>query len=76
MKTAVFKSYQNGYFTFWFDNGDELAFEEVHPKALYKYNLKEDKALIDQTFKLTYSEIFDDLDSSVIYRIDSLTLLA
>lgn len=75
MKTAVFKSYQDGLFTFWFDNGDELAFEEVHPKALYKYNLKEDPSFIDQTFKLTYSEIFDDLDSSVIYRIDSLTLL-
>ena len=74
MKTAVFKSYQNGLFTFWFDNGDELAFEEVHPKALYKYNLKGDTSLIDQTFKVVFSEVFDDLDRA-IYRIDSLTLL-
>ncbi|MFY0713798.1 hypothetical protein J1D01_08995 [Seonamhaeicola sp. NFXS20] len=75
MKTAVFKSYQDGYYTFWFDNGDELSFEEVHPKALYKYNLKEDESFIDKTFKLSYSEVFDDLDDSVIYRIESLTLL-
>lgn len=75
MKTAVFKSYQNGLFTFWFDNGDELAFEEVHPKALYKYNLKADKSFIDKAFKLSYSEVFNDLDDSVIYRIDSLVLL-
>ena len=75
MRTAIFKSYQDGFFTFWFDNGNELAFEEVHPKALYKYNLKEDVSLVGQSFKLTYSEIFNDLDSSVIYRIDSLTLI-
>ncbi len=75
MKIAVFKSYQDGFFTFWFDNGDELAFEEVHPKALYKYNLKEDNSLIEKTFKLTYSEISNDLDSTVIYRIDSLILV-
>ncbi len=75
MKIAVFKSYQDGFFTFWFDNGDELAFEEVHPKALYKYNLKEDNSLVEKTFKLTYSEISNDLDSTVIYRIDSLILV-
>ncbi len=75
MKIAVFKSYQDGFFTFWFDNGDELAFEEVHPKALYKYNLKEDNSLVEKTFKLTYSEISNDLDSTVIYRIDSLMLV-
>ncbi|RED50308.1 hypothetical protein [Seonamhaeicola aphaedonensis] len=75
MKTAVFKSYQDGLYTFWFDNGDELAFEEVHPKALYKYNLKTDKSFIDKSFKLSYSEVFNDLDDSVIYRIDSLVLL-
>ena len=74
MKTAVFKSYQDGFYTFWLDNGDELAFEEVHPKALYKYNLKEDPSFIDKIFKLSYSEDFDDLNRA-IYRIDALMLL-
>jgi len=74
MKTATFKSYQDGLFTFWFDNGDELAFEEIHPKALYKYNLKADNSFIDKTFKLTYSEIIDDFNG-ITYRIDSLTLV-
>ncbi len=34
METAVFKSYENGYYTFLFDNGEDMVFEEVHPRVL------------------------------------------
>ena len=40
MKTATFKEYQDVYFTFIFDEGMEIDFEEVHPKVLYQYDLK------------------------------------
>ncbi len=76
MRIATFKSYQNGYYVFWFDNGDELVFEEIHPKALYKYDLKEDKSYVDKSFKLSYSEVLDNEHSdAVIYRIDTLSLI-
>ena len=40
MRTAVFRKFKNGYFTFEFDKGEDMVFEEVHPKALAKYDLK------------------------------------
>ncbi|GAA4280731.1 hypothetical protein [Gaetbulibacter aestuarii] len=70
MRTAVFKSYKNGYFTFWFENGEELAFEEVHPRVLKQYDLKNDKSLVDTNFRITFVE--DDSDDEVIYRVESL----
>lgn len=70
MRTAVFKSFKNGYFTFWFENGEELAFEEVHPRVLKQYDLKSDKNLIDKEFRITFVEDSDDDD--VIYRVESL----
>lgn len=70
MRTAVFKSYKNGYFTFWFENGEELAFEEVHPRVLKQFDLKNDKSLIDTNFRITFVE--DDSDDEVIYRVESL----
>lgn len=70
MRTAVFKSYKNGYFTFWFENGEELAFEEVHPRVLKQFDLKNDKSLIDTNFRITFVE--DDSDDDVIYRVESL----
>ncbi|WP_242084392.1 hypothetical protein [Aestuariivivens sediminis] len=70
MRTAVFKSYKNGYYKFWFDNGDELAFEEVHPRVLKQFDLKNDKSLIDKNFRITFVEDGDDDD--VIYRVESL----
>ena len=70
MRTAVFKSFKNGYFTFWFENGEELAFEEVHPRVLKQYDLKNDKSLIDTNFRITFVE--DDSDDEVIYRVESL----
>ncbi|WP_250433165.1 hypothetical protein [Hanstruepera flava] len=73
MRTAVFKSYKNGYFTFWFENGEELVFEEVHPRVLKQFDLKNDKSLIDQEFKVSFVELYeDDDDDLVIYRIESL----
>ncbi|WP_242091896.1 hypothetical protein [Aestuariivivens sediminicola] len=70
MRTAVFKSYKNGYYKFWFDNGDELEFEEVHPRVLKQFDLKNDKSLIDKNFRITFVEDGDDDD--VIYRVESL----
>ncbi|WP_242131435.1 hypothetical protein [Aestuariivivens marinum] len=70
MRTAVFKSYKNGYYTFWFENGDELAFEEVHPRVLKQFDLKNDKSLIDKEFRITFVE--DEDGDDVIYRVESL----
>ena len=73
MRTAVFKSYNNGYFTFWFENGEELAFEEAHPRVLKQFDLKNDKSLIDQEFKISFVELYEDDDEDlVIYRVESL----
>jgi len=76
MKKAVFKSYKSGYYTFEFSNGEDMVFEEVHPKALSQYNLKSDSSLVGREFQLTFSEVFEDTDEDlVIYRIESLKLL-
>ncbi|HPF96923.1 MAG: hypothetical protein R2802_06305 [Flavobacteriaceae bacterium] len=75
METAVFKSYRKGYYTFEFDNGEDMVFEEVHPKVLSQYKLKEDESLIGMEFKLTFSEVYTDDDDLVIYRIESLKLI-
>ncbi|HZW62024.1 MAG TPA: hypothetical protein VFF15_00105 [Flavobacteriaceae bacterium] len=75
MEIAVFKSYKNGYYTFEFDNGEDMVFEEAHPKVLSQYNLKTDKELVGKTFQLTFSEVFEDTDDDlVIYRIESLKM--
>ena len=70
MRIVTFKSYKNGYYTFWFDNGDELAFEEVHPRVLKQFDLKNDKSLIDKEFRMTFVE--DEDGDDVIYRVESL----
>jgi len=76
MARAIFKSYKNGYYTFEFETGEDMVFEEIHPKALYKYNLKSDSSYIDKEFQLTYSEVIEDTDQDlVIYTIESLKLL-
>ncbi len=73
METAVFKSYKNGYYTFLFDNGEDMVFEEVHPRVLKQFDLKNDKSLIDKEFKVSFVEVFDDGDEDfLIYRIESL----
>jgi hypothetical protein len=70
MRTAAFKSYKNGYYMFWFENGEELAFEEVHPRVLKQFDLKNDKSLIDKDFRITFVEDEDGEDA--IYRVESL----
>lgn len=70
MRTAAFKSYKNGYFTFWFENGEELSFEEVHPRVLKQYDLKNDLNLVDRDFKITFVE--DGDEDNPIYRVESL----
>jgi hypothetical protein len=73
METAVFKSYENGYYTFLFDNGEDMVFEEVHPRVLKQYDLKNDKTLINKKFEVLFVEVFDDSDDDfLIYKIESL----
>lgn len=71
MISAQFKSYRDGYYHFVFETGEDMAFDQVHPKVLYHYNLKEDESLIDAMFLLTFSEQFED-DDHITYIIDSL----
>lgn len=76
MDIAVFQKYEDGFFSFLFDDGTEVNFEEIHPKALYKYNLKEDETFIDKSFKLSFSEVLDNKGAeTIIYRIDRLVLV-
>jgi hypothetical protein len=73
MELTIFKSYKNGYFTFLFENGEDMVFDEAHPRVLKQYNLKDDKTLINRTFRISFVEVYDDSDDdSVIYRIESL----
>ncbi|MGE5944284.1 MAG: hypothetical protein ACM31G_08090 [Flavobacteriales bacterium] len=73
METAVFKSYENGYYTFLFDNGEDMVFEEVHPRVLKQFDLKNDSSLVGKEFKVSFVEVFDDGDEDfLIYRIESL----
>ena len=74
MIAAIFKSFENGYFTFLFETGEDMVFEEIHPKALYKYDLRSDTSYINKEFHLNFSEVVEETDS-VIYRIDSLKLI-
>ncbi|SHI37020.1 hypothetical protein [Algibacter luteus] len=70
MRTAVFKSYKNGLYKFWFENGEELSFEEVHPRVLKQFDLKNDKSLRETEFRITFIE--DGDDENPIYRVESL----
>jgi hypothetical protein len=73
METAVFKSYENGYYTFLFDNGEDMVFEEVHPRVLKQFDLKNDSSLVGKEFRVSFVEVFDDADEDfLIYRIESL----
>jgi len=73
MEKAVFKSYKNGYYTFLFENGEDMVFEEVHPRVLKQFDLKSDTSLIDKEFRVSFVEVFDDADDDfIIYRIESL----
>lgn len=76
MERAVYKKYENGYYTFLFENGEDMVFEEVNPRVLYQFDLKNDKSLINQTFNIKFVEVYDDDDDDfLIYRIETLKLL-
>lgn len=71
MSEAVFTSYKNGFYTFLFESGEEMIFDEVHPRALKQYDLKNDKSLIGKSFKVVFIEV-ESSDDDVIYRVESL----
>jgi hypothetical protein len=73
MREAEFLSYKNGYFTFLFENGEELIFDEIHPRVLKQFDLKNDESLINKSFKITFIEVSENNDEDfVIYRVESL----
>ncbi|HLV15585.1 MAG TPA: hypothetical protein VKY41_10415 [Xanthomarina sp.] len=73
MREAEFLSYEDGYYTFLFENGEELVFDEVHPRVLKQFDLKNDESYINQCFKITFVEVSGDEDDDfVIYRVESL----
>jgi len=73
MIEAVFISYKDGYFKFLFETGEEMVFEEVHPRTLKQFDLKNDKSLIGKSFMVSFIEVIEDSDEDfVIYRIESL----
>ena len=75
-QTAVFKSYNNGYYTFIFENDMEVVFEEIRLEILEKYDLKNDLSLRNKVFNLAYSEaIEDDDDDFIILKIEYLELI-
>ena len=73
---VVFKSSENGYYTFILNKGLNMVFEEVHPQILLKYDLKNDKTLINKMFHLAFSEnLEDDKDDFINFRIEYLELI-
>lgn len=73
MREAEFLSYKDGFYTFLFDNGEELVFDEIHPRVLKHYDLKNDESYINQSFKITFIEVSGDNEEDfVIYRVESL----
>jgi hypothetical protein len=73
MIEAVFTSYEDGYYKFLFETGEDMSFEEVHPRALKQFDLKNDKSLIGKSFRVSFVEVIEDDDEDfVIYRIESL----
>jgi hypothetical protein len=73
MRVAEFLSYEDGYFTFMFENGEELVFDEVLPRVLKQFDLENDESLINKSFRITFIEVYDKHDEdSVIYRVESL----
>lgn len=76
MEKVIYKKFENGYYTFLFENGEEMVFEEVNPRVLHKFDLKNDKFLINEKFHLSFVEVFDDEDEDfIIYRIEYLELI-
>lgn len=75
-ETAVFKSYENGHYTFMLNKGVYMIFEEVHPQILLKYDLENDKTLISKVFHLAFLENKEYVeDDFIIFRIEYLELV-
>ncbi|WP_445958097.1 hypothetical protein [Yeosuana sp.] len=73
MKEAVFISYKNGYFKFLFESGEDMVFDDVHPRILKQFDLKNDTSFIGKSFKISFLEVIENSDQdAVIYRIESL----
>lgn len=50
-----------------------MVFEEVQPRVLKQFDLKNDLSLIGKAYKVSFVEVFDDGDEDfLIYRIESL----
>ncbi|MBV1924208.1 MAG: hypothetical protein KUG68_09300 [Flavobacteriaceae bacterium] len=74
MKIATFISFTDGFFKFTFENGEDMYFEEIHPKVLHQFDLENDEDYIDQEFKVIYSESMLD-DETMYYRIENLKIV-
>lgn len=73
MKEAVFISYKNGYFKFLFESGEDMVFDDVHPRVLKQFDLKNDTSFIGKSFKISFLEVIENSEQdAVIYRIESL----
>ena len=74
MKTTIFKKFtKKGFYKFEFEDGSEIMFDDVLPKVLAKYDLKNDKSLLDTEFYITFTEEQDRKDPDlVIYTIMNL----
>jgi hypothetical protein len=72
-KTAVFKSYENGYYTFMLNKCEAMVFEEVHPQILLKYDVENDKTLISKLFHLAFLENKENVEEDFInFRMEYL----
>ncbi|CAM1346345.1 hypothetical protein [Tenacibaculum crassostreae] len=73
---GVYQGYTNGYYVFELENGDIIDFEQINKKNLEAFDLKS-SAFKNKKFKITYKEIFDDVDDEnlVIFKLDNLQLL-
>ncbi|WP_298900889.1 hypothetical protein [uncultured Psychroserpens sp.] len=77
-ETAIFKSYTNtnGFYIFKLGNNEDIIFKEIHPQMLKKFNLKNDKRLINKRFCIKYTEnSIGNQDDFIIYRIEYLVLM-
>ena len=73
MKKAEFLFYKDGFYTFLFEDGEELVFDEIHPRVLSQFDLKNDESYINQSFKINFIEVAGENEEDfVIYRVESL----
>jgi len=74
--TGVYVGYIEGGYVFHLENDDVIDFDRVNQKVSREFDLKSSK-FKNQSFEITYSEIFDDLDDEdlIIFRLEQLKLL-